>query len=141
MKIRSYAEGDYQFTHDLHQRNMITYIDRYWGGWDSDIYKRDVRPENTWIIEHDGQRAGFFVLSFKPKAQIKNIQIDSIFRNIGLGSKAVKHCETESSNRGFKYLYLEVFLDNPAQHLYKRLGYVTYGEAESHFMMKKELKE
>ena len=47
MKIRSFINGDYQFTHDLHRENMISYVEKYWGGWDSDIYKRDLRLEVT----------------------------------------------------------------------------------------------
>ena len=75
MKIRPYTKKDYLFTHDTHQENMITYIDKYWGGWNSDIYKRDLQPDQTWIIVHDGKRAGFFVLTFDEKAYLSNIQI------------------------------------------------------------------
>jgi hypothetical protein len=59
MNIRPYTEDDYLFTHDIHRENMITYIDKYWGGWNSDVYKRDFRPENTWIIDHNGKKPVF----------------------------------------------------------------------------------
>ena len=91
MKIRPYSEKDYQYTHDLHRENMIAYIDKYWGGWNSEIYKKDLRPEETWIIEYNGQKAGFFVLTFDNKAHLANIQIHSSFRNIGLGTKVLSH--------------------------------------------------
>ena len=51
LEIRQYTEGDYQFTHNLQRVNMISYIDKYWGGWNSDIYRKDIRPEITWIIK------------------------------------------------------------------------------------------
>lgn len=118
---------------------MITYVDKFWGGWNSEIFRRDVCPEITWIIEYMGRKAGFFVLSFESKAYLRNIQIDSDLQNKGLGSQTIVYCEIESINKGFDTLYLEVFLDNPAQQLYERLGYVTYQVTKSHFKMKKDL--
>jgi len=137
LKIRPYSVQDYQFTHDLHHKNMIYYVDKYWGGWDSEIYKKDVCPEITWIIEYKGENAGFFVLNFKRKAHVRNIQISSSFQNMGLGSDVVRHSENESIRRGFNILYLEVFLDNPAKNLYERLGYEVYEVTKSHYLMKK----
>lgn len=118
---------------------MIHFVDKYWGGWNSDVYRRDVCPENTWIVEYDGRLAGFFVLAFKEKAHLTNIQINSSFRNKGLGTKVLQHCESESQKRGFDTLYLQSFLDNRARYLYERLGYKTYKMTDCHYMMKKDL--
>lgn len=139
MKIRQYIEGDYQYTHDLHRENMSRFVDKYWGGWNSDVFRRDVRPEDTWMIEYDGRLAGFFVLTFKEKAHLTNIQISASFRNKGIGSEVLRHCETESRKRGFDALYLEAFLDNRARQLYERLDYKIYRMTNSHYMMKKDL--
>jgi ribosomal protein S18 acetylase RimI-like enzyme len=139
MKIRPYTDEDFLFTHDTHKENMISYIDKYWGGWNSDIYKRDLRPENTWIIDHDGKGAGFFVLTFDEKAHLSNIQIQSSFQNMGFGTLALDHCERESKKRGFNSLFLQVYLENRARHLYERLGYKTYNITDSHYLLKKEL--
>ncbi|MFC1838990.1 GNAT family N-acetyltransferase [Thermodesulfobacteriota bacterium] len=139
MNIRPYTEEDYLFTHDIHQENMITYIDKYWGGWNSDIYKKDIRPENTWIIEHDGKGAGFFVLAFDEKAHLSNIQVQVSFQNMGLGAKVLNSCEAECIKRGFTSLFLEAYLENRARNLYERLGYKTYHITDSHYLMKKDL--
>ncbi len=136
-RIRPYATGDYQYTHDLHRENMRHYVDKYWGGWNSAIYKKDICPKITWIIEYKGENAGFFVLNFARKAHLKNIQINSSFQNKGLGSEVISHCERECIGRGFNTLYLEVFLDNPANKLYERLGYEIYKVTKSHYLMKK----
>ena len=139
IQIRPYTEKDYNYTHDVHRKNMMTYVDKYWGGWNSDVYRRGVCPDMTWIIEYKSQKVGFFVLSFESKAHLRNIQISSDYQNMGLGSKTLEHCECESINKGYDSLYLQVFLDNPARQLYERRGYVTYKVTESHFMMKKDL--
>ena len=138
--IRHYTEDDYQYTHDLHRENMLRFVDKYWGGWNSEVYRNDVRPSDTWIVEQNGERAGFFVLAFDGKAHLRNIQIGAAWRNQGLGSKVLQHCELESAKRGFDALYLESFLDNRARLLYERLGYETYKKTDTHFMMRKDLK-
>jgi len=118
---------------------MITYIDKYWGGWNSEVYRKDLRPGETWIIEYKGQRAGFFVLTSDEEAHLTNIQIHSSFRNMGLGTQVLRYCESESIRRGFDSLFLESFLENRARLLYERLGYKTYNITNSHYLMKKEL--
>ncbi len=40
MKIRPYRDDDYYFTHDLHKENMLFYIEKYWGGWNSESLKK-----------------------------------------------------------------------------------------------------
>jgi ribosomal protein S18 acetylase RimI-like enzyme len=69
-----------------------------------------------------------------------NIQIRPTYQGKGAGSQAIRHCEKESIKKGFDYMYLESFRDNPALHLYQRLGYKTYKVTESHYVLKKELK-
>lgn len=137
--IRPYTDDDYRFTHDLHHRNMGSYVDRYWGGWDSEIFRRDVQPEITWIIEIENRNVGFFVLSLETKAHLKNIQIHPDFQSSGLGSRIVGHCEAKAVKNGFDTLFLEVFLDNPARRLYERLGYGVYEVTSSHYLMSKTL--
>jgi ribosomal protein S18 acetylase RimI-like enzyme len=139
MEIRPYTNRDYQFTHDVHRENMISYIDKYWGGWKSEVYKKDLRPQNTWIIEYNERKVGFFVLTFDEKAHLSNIQIKTSFQNMGLGEKALKFCEKESIRRGFNTLFLEAYMENPAKNLYERLGYKTYNITDIHYLMKKEL--
>ena len=139
MKIRPYIDDDYYFTHDLHRENMLSYIEKYWGGWNSEVYKKDLLPDNTWIIEYNEEKAGFFVLTFDEKADLTNIQIKSSFRNMGLGTQVLKYCESEIIKKGFDCLFLQSFLENRARHLYERLGFKTYDITNSHYLMKKEL--
>ena len=120
---------------------MIYFVDKCWGGWNSDVYHRDVCPEDTWIVEYNGCLAGFFVLTFKEREHLTNIQISSSFHNKGSGTKVLRYCELESQKRGFDTLYLESFLDNRVTQLYKRLGYETYRMTNSHYMLKKTLGE
>jgi len=141
IKNRKYTNDDYQFTHDLHRENMISYINKYWGNWDSQIFRKDVYPDNTWIIENETENIGFFVLEFDGKAYLRNIQISSSFQNKRVGNQVLQHCDNESVISGFSYLYLDVFLNNPAKSLYDRLNYKTYKMTKSHYLMKKFLKD
>ena len=139
--IRQYKKSDYQFIHDLHFENMKYFVDKYWGGWDSDIFKKDVNSKITWIIEHQKERAGFFVLSFRDKAYLRNIQINNSYQNLGIGKYVINQCETICLKKGYDFLYLDVFLDNRAKILYEKLGYKTYRTTDSHYMMKKYLSQ
>jgi hypothetical protein len=41
LEMRQYTEEDNQYTHNLRRVNMMSYIDKYWGGWNTDIYRKD----------------------------------------------------------------------------------------------------
>lgn len=140
INIRKYTAEEYQFMHDLHLENMISYINKYWGGWNSEIFRKDVCPDSIWIIEIEAEKIGFFVLEFDKKAYLRNIQIRYSYQNKGVGNQVLQQCENECLKRGFDYLHLDVFLDNPAKILYDRLGYDTYKVNKSHYCMKKFLK-
>ena len=140
LSLRGCTQHDYEYTHDLHHGNMIDYVDRYWGGWNSEVYAGDFRPDITWIVEQNDDKAGFFVLAFEHTAHLLNLQIDPAFQNQGLGTRVVERCETGCGRRGYDTLFLEAFLNNPARALYERLGYDTYEVTDSHYMMMKPIK-
>jgi len=116
---------------------MIDYINKYWGGWNSDIYKRGLDTQSTNIIMIDGDKAGFFVFRLNENAHIANIQLSTNFQNRGIGHYVLNLCESKGKDNGFSELYLEVFLNNPARILYERCGFKTYKTTESHYKMKK----
>lgn len=139
LTYRSYTDVDYKFAHDLHRENMLEYIKKYWGSWNSEIFRRDLRPDITWIIELNKQKIGFFILSFNEKAVLMNIQIKAEFHSKGIGKAAIKYCEQVCINHDYTELYLQVFLNNPARTLYERLGFETYEINDTHYKMKKDL--
>ena len=139
IRICPYKKSDYQYIHDLHFENMKYFVDKYWGGWDSDIFKKDINSKITWIIEYEKHIAGFFVLSFREKAYLRNIQINYSYQNLGIGNYVLNQCESECLRKGYDFLYLDVFLENRVKNLYEKLGYKTYRITDSHYMMKKYL--
>ena len=138
--IRPYNDADYLFTRDLQKENMITYIDKYWGGWNPETYRKGLEKGITWIVELEGARVGFFVLNFrKGNAHLKNIQVCPAHQGKGLGGLVLGHCERMAGEHRLGELYLEVFKDNPAKNLYDRMGYAVYEISETHYKMRKRL--
>ena len=66
----------------------------------------------------------FSSVSMQPMYLLNDLYVDSNYRNQGIGealiNKAKQLCKDESQ----KGLAIQTAFDNPAQHLYKRLGFV-----------------
>lgn len=63
------------------------------------------------------------------KAYIYSVRVQSQFRNLGVGTKIMKHTEVDLAQRGFSYATLNVSKKNPdAQRFYERQNYQIIGE-------------
>lgn len=65
----------------------------------------------------------FSSVSLKPTLILNDLYVDATYRKTGVAkallNQAKKHCKINS----FKGLALETAMDNPAQHLYEKLGW------------------
>jgi len=98
-----------------------------------------------YIVEANNKRIGIFWYLTKnimdeDVAFIADIRVDKTIRNQGYGRKILQIFEGEAKEKGYKYLGLNVFKDNPgAIHLYESEGYyIAYDDGGSLYM-KKEL--
>jgi L-amino acid N-acyltransferase YncA len=95
----------------------------------------------VWLIEVDGQTAGYLVLgaSFSLEFHGRDAYVDELyvrppFRSRGLGSRALEHVVAQCRALGINAVHLEVGHDNPGAHaLYRRLGFVDH---DRHLMTK-----
>ena len=60
LRIQRGTISDLRFCHDLARRNMESYVEKYWGGWNSKRYRNDFQDKNFRIIILNGRRIGFF---------------------------------------------------------------------------------
>ena len=65
---------------------------------------------------------------------INEISILKDYQNQGIGSNILKQQLAENHKKGIRTI-LQVFKDNPAKHLYEKLGFKIYGENETHYQM------
>lgn len=81
----------------------------------------------------DGEPAGMANIYVQPFAKTKHqalfvIMVAEKFRGSGIGTKLIKELMKLGKEKfHLKSLHLEVFEDNPAIRLYKRLGFKQYG--------------
>lgn len=80
----------------------------------------------------DGNPVGMAVIYIQPFEKLRHqalfaIIVDPRFRGKGIGTVLLKEVEKMAQKRhGIELLHLEVYQDNPAYNLYKRLGFREY---------------
>jgi ribosomal protein S18 acetylase RimI-like enzyme len=63
------------------------------------------------------------------RAYIYSVRVQSLYQNMGIGSKIMKHAERDILQRGFSYATLNVGKDNiDARRFYERLDYQMIGD-------------
>ncbi len=95
--------------------------------------------------ELDGQTCGIATLFLLPYAKVAHqseigIIINKQQRGLGIGTILLYNLEKLAKTRfGLEFLHLQVFNENPAISLYKRLGFTIFGK-HSHWIKEKENK-
>ena len=142
-KLRKYQDSDYEFVYNVKKICYQKYVEEYYGGWDesvqrtmfADIMKKDA--DHTYIIMADEKDIGFFsegedsTEGYHPN----NLCLLPEYRGCGIGSDLLRNAFEKHKNQD---IYLRVFKSNPAQNLYKRLGFEIYDETKSHYLMMKQ---
>lgn len=141
--LRKYTSDDYEFVYNLKRLCYEKYVEEYYGGWDEkvqrkmfdDLMKQDAK--RTFIIMIKNKMVGFFsdgedtAEGYHPN----NLCILPEFRGLGIGTDILNNVFEKHK---YQNIYLRVFKSNPAQNLYKRLGFEVYDETKSHYLMKRE---
>lgn len=87
-------------------------------------YNNQFPDLKTWIIRHENQAVGAVLLNQTPQdIRIVDIIISSNFRNLGIGTLLLKEIQANAQQNNLT-IHLQVAISNPAQHLYKRLGFI-----------------
>ena len=138
--LRKYKASDYDFVYDVKKLCYQKYVEEYFGGWDDnvqrkmfdDLMKQDAK--HTYIINVENRPVGFFSdgedtpEGYHPN----NLCLLPECRGKGIGSDILNNVFAKHKNQN---IYLKVFKSNPAQNLYKRLGFEVYDETKSHYLM------
>lgn len=141
--FRKYTDKDYEFVYQLKKLCYQKYVDEYYGGWVEDVQRKmfanlmEKDGARSYIVIVNGQEAGFFSDGEEKEDsyQPNNLCLIPQFRGFGIGTDILKNIIEKYKG---KNIYLKVFKSNPAQNLYKRLGFEVYDETPSHYLMKRE---
>jgi len=86
-----------------------------------------------YVIYHEKEIIGFLVFSINVEdahLEFINLQIIPSYQSKGVGKQAFKFVEKIAAENQMKTIGLQVFKDNPAVALYRRLSYEIIGDGE-----------
>ena len=139
-KLRPYTKADFKFVYETKKSAYKPYVEKYWGTWDEekqhslfDDFIKKVHNSLS-IIEYKGFPIGIYhgELIDKDIYEIGNIIIIPAYQRKGIGKDILLNVMNTHSNFKIK---LRVFKDNPAVNLYKKLGFITIDETQTHCLM------
>lgn len=144
MKItfRKARDEDFEFLWNLHKATMKSYVDQTWG-WDNDFQKKYFSNrfgnKDIDLIILDKETIGAIEIHDREtELFIANFEIAPQFQNKGIGSAILKRIINTSDDKQ-KSLKLQVLRVNPARRFYKRFGFKTVDETETHFIMERSV--
>ena len=139
-KLRPYTKSDLDFVYQTKKEAYQHYVEKFWGTWNeekqrsffTDFIKKV--QNSLLIIEHKGEAIGLYHgnLMDHDTYEIGNIIVIPSYQGKGIGSDILM--KIIQKNPKLK-IHLQVFKDNPAINLYKRLGFVIVDETRTHLIM------
>ncbi len=141
ISFRQITFDDFDFLWRLHNAALREYVEKTWG-WDEErqrrLFAESFDANNGEIIVIGGADAGYLWTAEREMGTILvSIRILPEYQNRGIGKKIIEDVLVKSK----KPVRLQVLKINPAQNLYKRLGFETISETETHFLMKTKSKK
>lgn len=141
--FRPAFDQDYDFLYQLHVATMKDYVDKTWG-WNDDfqekIFKEKFEPDKLKIITFDKKDIGIIVIEDRDEdVFLRIIEILPEYQNKGIGKYIVQSLIDKAKNEN-KVVFLYVLKVNPAQNLYKSLGFEIISEITTHYIMRTNFK-
>ena len=124
LQLRPAQERDFAFCESLSRSNMASYRSARGIAWDPNRFLASWAQFETSVICAGDLRAVFLALLVVDEAlEIRDLHVAPAHRNHGIGTWAIAQAKSEAASRALEALRLRVYADNPARHLYARLGF------------------
>ncbi|GAB4542526.1 MAG: hypothetical protein Tsb0014_35380 [Pleurocapsa sp.] len=129
--IRQATNEDIDILDRIHTENMKGYVEKVYP-WNPKLFRDRFLPRDYQIIEIEDKIIGFIkVVIYETEIYLGEIQIDSDYQKQGIGTSLIKSLIKKSKIEG-KKLFLKVIKGNPAERLYKKLGFTIFEESGTH---------
>ena len=140
--FREYRDIDFQFVYELKEKCFKWYIEKIYG-WDSKIQieltKKEVNENlfNMNIIQQAGKDIGLLTFYYDDigDARIGMFAILPKFQGKGIGTQILRNILEDNADIR---IYLKTYKENPARHLYRKVGFKKYDETDTHWLMKRQ---
>ena len=125
---------DIDFLNRIHTENMKKYVEKVYP-WNPTLFRDRFSPQDYQLIALKERIIGFVkVVRSDTEIYLGEIQIDRHYQKQGIGTNLIKSLIKEAKTDR-KKLWLQVVKGNPAERLYKRLGFNVFEESYSHKKM------
>ena len=107
-------------------KEFVMSIDKY---IDDTGYSNRVYTKSGYVIWEENQRVGIMAhcILWDNLPFLNLIFVKEEYRNKGFAKKAIIYWENEMKNQGYKMTLISTQVDEEAQHLYRKLGYIDCG--------------
>ena len=139
-KLVPYSEENYEFVYNVKKIAYKKYVEHYFKEWNEELQREmydkfiNDRAKHIKLIVVGNEKVGFIegLDINETEYEQGNICILPKFQGQGIGTDFLNNVINEHKHQD---IYLKVFKINPAQELYKRLGFTIINETYSHFNM------
>jgi ribosomal protein S18 acetylase RimI-like enzyme len=140
--LRPYTKDDSEFVYQAKKDAYKHYVKKFWGSWDDEKQRSFFadfikKVQGTLlIIEHESASIGLYHgdMMDQNTYEIGNIIIIPNYQGNGIGLDILQ--KVIQNNPKLK-MHLQVFKENPAINLYKRLGFAVIDETRTHLIMER----
>jgi ribosomal protein S18 acetylase RimI-like enzyme len=137
--LRPANPGDVEFALGVARETMREYAIATWGSWQEDRARSGIEKHvlegQTQIIELGGVPIGIEVVERAPDhMRLLQLFIDPMYQRQGIGSDLIRRLIEEAEQKAVP-LRLRVLKVNPAQRLYKRIGFKIVDTTTEHIYM------
>ena len=117
IKFKEFSKKDFEFVVKLLPRMK------------EEIFESLVNGKSGFIIQENNENKGIliFTILWEKIPFIQHLIISESERGKGIGTKAILEFENLMRNKGFKMIMLSTQVDEKAQFLYRKLGYIDNG--------------
>ena len=144
IKLVEYRDEYFDVLYQTKKENFKWYVEKLYG-WDEDIqikFHKDFIKEHVNdinVIKINNEIIGLFTnyIDENDESVIHLFYIDRRYQRKGIGTSILKE-QLSIDKKNNRNTILQVYKENPAQNLYKRLGFKTYEETNSHYKMRKK---
>jgi ribosomal protein S18 acetylase RimI-like enzyme len=142
--FREVRQEDLEFLYQMHVVTMKKYVDQTWG-WEEVFQKKVFQdrfdPSELQMITFNTVDIGVIsLLKKKDEIFLRAIEILPQYQHSGIGSWIINGILQDAELHEIPVV-LQVLKVNPAQNLYKRLGFHIIRETITHYVMRKDGKK
>ena len=144
--FKKYEEKDFDYLYKTKKDCFKWYVEKLYGDWDDEIqikfFKDEINIENTNVITYKNNTIGIFTnyIGDNNESVIGLFYIDKKYQGKGIGTEILEE-QLIKDKKNKRDTILKVYKKNPARFLYQKVGFETYDETSTHYLMKRKFKD